>query len=44
MKIVVQRVKNAKVDVDGKTVGKIDKGFLVLLGVTNGDTKSKQII
>ena len=41
MKIVVQRVKNAKVDVDGKTVGKIDKGFLVLLGVTNGDTKEQ---
>ena len=41
MKIVVQRVKSAKVDVDGKTVGKIDKGFLVLLGVTNGDTKEQ---
>ena len=41
MKIVVQRVKNAKVDVEGKTVGKIDKGFLVLLGVTNGDTKEQ---
>ena len=41
MKIVVQRVKNPKVDVEGKTVGKIDKGFLVLLGVTNGDTKEQ---
>ena len=41
MKIVVQRVKNAKVDVEGKTVGKIEKGFLVLLGVTNGDTKEQ---
>ncbi len=41
MKIVVQRVKNAKVDVDGKTVGKIDKGFLVLLGVTHSDTKEQ---
>lgn len=39
MKIVVQRVANAKVDVDGKTVGKIDKGFLVLLGVTHEDNK-----
>ena len=39
MKLVVQRVKNAKVDVDGKTVGKIEKGFLVLLGVTYTDTK-----
>ena len=41
MKIVVQRVKNAKVDVEGKTVGKIDKGFLVLLGVTHNDTKEQ---
>ena len=39
MKLVVQRVKNAKVDVDGKTVGRIEKGFLVLLGVTYTDTK-----
>ena len=39
MKIVIQRVKNAKVDVEGKTVGKIEKGFLVLLGVTHTDTK-----
>lgn len=29
------------VEVDGKTVGKIDKGFLVLLGVTHGDTKEQ---
>lgn len=41
MKIVVQRVKNAKVEVDEKTVGKIEKGFLVLLGVSNEDTKEK---
>lgn len=41
MKLVVQRVKNAKVDVDRKTVGKIDKGFLVLLGVTQNDTKNE---
>ena len=39
MKLVVQRVKNAKVEVDEKVVGKIDKGFLVLLGVTHNDTK-----
>ncbi len=38
MKLVIQRVKNAKVEVDGKTVGKIDTGFLVLLGVTHTDT------
>ncbi len=39
MKLVVQRVKNAKVEVEGKIVGKIDKGFLVLLGVTHNDTR-----
>lgn len=41
MKIVVQRVKNARVEVEGKTVGKINQGFLVLLGVTHGDTKEQ---
>ena len=39
MKFVVQRVKNAQVDIEGKTVGKINKGFMVLIGVTNTDTK-----
>ena len=39
MKLVIQRVRNAKVDVEGKTVGSIEKGFLVLLGVTHTDTK-----
>ena len=39
MKFVVQRVKNAQVDIEGKTVGKIDKGFLVLIGIKKGDTK-----
>ena len=41
MKLVVQRVKNAKVDVEGKTVGKIDTGFLVLLGVTHEDSEEQ---
>ena len=39
MKLVIQRVKNASVDVDGKTVGAIEKGFLVLIGITHTDTK-----
>lgn len=39
MKFVIQRVKNAQVDVDNKTVGKIDMGFLVLVGITHTDTK-----
>ena len=41
MKLVVQRVKNAKVEVEGNTVGKIEKGFLVLIGVTHTDTKKE---
>ena len=41
MKIVVQRVKNAQVEVEGKIVGNIQKGFLVLLGVTHKDTKEE---
>lgn len=41
MKLVVQRVKNAKVEVEGKTVGSINQGFLVLLGVTHTDTKAE---
>lgn len=39
MKLVVQRVKQAQVSVEGKVVGKIEKGFLVLIGVTHTDTK-----
>ena len=39
MKLVVQRVAFSDVKVDGEIVGKIDKGFMVLLGVTHEDTK-----
>lgn len=39
MRLVVQRVSNASVTVNGKVTGKIDKGFLVLLGVTCSDTR-----
>lgn len=38
MRLVVQRVSNAKVDVDGKTVGQIENGFMVLCGITHTDT------
>ena len=41
MKVVVQRVKNAQVEVEGKIVGKIEQGFLALLGVTHEDTKEQ---
>ena len=39
MKLVIQRVKEASVKVDNNIVGKIDNGFLVLIGITHTDTK-----
>lgn len=39
MKFVIQRVKHASVEVDGNTVGKIEQGFMVLIGVADSDTK-----
>lgn len=39
MKIVVQRVKEAGVTVDGQVVGKIGAGFLALVGVAEEDTE-----
>ena len=41
MKAVIQRVTSAEVTVDGVSVGKIGKGFLILLGVMNGDTEKQ---
>lgn len=38
MKLVIQRVSNAKVEVDNEIIGQIEKGFLVLLGVGPEDT------
>ena len=39
MKAVIQRVSECKVTVGGETVGSIANGFLILLGVENGDTE-----
>ena len=41
MKAILQRVTEAKVEVDSKTVGEIGTGFLILLGVENGDTEKE---
>ncbi|MGN0107170.1 MAG: D-aminoacyl-tRNA deacylase [Hominilimicola sp.] len=38
MRAVVQRVTSADVKIDGEIKGRIDNGFMVLLGVGNGDT------
>ena len=39
MRFVVQRVTESEVKVDGEVLGKIGKGFMVLIGVSNADTK-----
>lgn len=39
MRLVVQRVKESNVKVDNKIVGKIDKGFMVLVGISNCDNE-----
>lgn len=39
MKFLIQRVTEASVDIEGETVGKIGKGYLVLIGVGEGDTR-----
>ena len=41
MRAVVQRVLNAGVTVDGECVGRIGRGYLVLLGVGHGDTRAE---
>ena len=40
MKAVVTRVSSASVEIDGAVTGAIDKGFLVLLGIKDGDTEA----
>lgn len=40
MKAVIQRVKYSNVKIDGEVVGKCEKGFMILLGVWQGDTKA----
>lgn len=38
MRVLIQRVSQAKVDIDNETVGSIDKGLLLLVGVEDEDT------
>lgn len=40
MKVVVQRAVHAKVSVDEKVVGQIEKGVMVLVGITHDDTEA----
>ena len=41
MRAVVQRCSRAEVRIDGQVVGAIGKGFMVLVGITDGDTKAE---
>ncbi len=41
MRAVVQRVSQASVTVDGRVVGRIDRGLMILLGVKTGDTEAE---
>lgn len=43
MRAVITRVLSASVNIDGKTVSEIGKGFLVLLGVHTEDTEEKAV-
>ena len=38
MRVLVQRSLNSKVEVDNKTTGSIDRGLVLLVGFTEGDT------
>ena len=41
MRIVVQRCLRAEVRIDGRTVGQIGQGFMLLVGITENDTKAE---
>ena len=41
MRTVVQRCSRAEVRIDGQVVGAIGKGFMLLVGITDGDTRAE---
>ncbi len=43
MRVIIQRVSEASVKIDGKTIGKIETGFMVLLGIEEADTEEDVI-
>lgn len=38
MRVIVQRTTDATVRIDGEVAGKIEKGFMLLAGITHSDT------
>lgn len=40
MKFIIQRVSHASVSVDNKVIGKIDRGYMVLIGVSDADNEA----
>ena len=44
MKFVIQRVTQASVTVDNEMIGKVGKGFLVLIGISNTDKMLRKLI
>ena len=40
MKVVIQRSKESSVSIDGKVVGRINRGMVILVGFTDGDTST----
>lgn len=43
MKVIVQRSKKSSVSVDNKLINKIDRGLVLLVGFTEGDTEEKLV-
>lgn len=41
MRVIVQRTTHATVSIEGKIVGQIEQGFMLLVGITHTDTKTE---